>query len=184
MIFDVFEIIDNSNFDYILIENVPMFLQMYFPYEGKILLLKNILEIKYGNKYNINIVVPPDFDKKQLVKNPNFKYLEQGISLHEYLFITAKSSIVLDIQIIYQKGFTFRIFEATHYKKKIITTDPKVKELEFYHPDNILIFTENTSSEEITIFLTKPYHPIDENLINKYRLDYWLENRIISHQNG
>ena len=134
--------------------------------------------------YNINIVVPPDFDKKQLVKNPNFKYLEHGISLHDYLFITAKSSIVLDIQIIYQKGFTFRIFEATHYKKKIITTNPKVKELEFYHPDNILIFTENTSSEEITNFLTKPYHLIDENLINKYRLDHWLENRLISHQNG
>ena len=39
-------------------------------------------------------------------------------------------------------------------------------------------------SEEITNFLTKPYHLIDENLINKYRLDHWLENRLISHQNG
>ncbi len=55
LIFDVFEIIDNSNFDYILIENVPMFLQMYFPYDGKILLLKDILEIKYGKTYNIDI---------------------------------------------------------------------------------------------------------------------------------
>ncbi len=32
LIFDVFEIIDQSDFDYILIENVPMFLKMYFTY--------------------------------------------------------------------------------------------------------------------------------------------------------
>ena len=55
LIFDVFEIIDKSNFKYILIENVPMFLQMYFPFEGKILLLKDILNIKYEEKYNIEI---------------------------------------------------------------------------------------------------------------------------------
>jgi len=55
LIFDVFDIIDNANFDYILIENVPRFLKMYFPYKDEILLLEKIIELKYKNIYNIEI---------------------------------------------------------------------------------------------------------------------------------
>ena len=55
LIFDVFEIIDKADFDYILIENVPRFLKMYFPYEGEILLLEDIIQRKYQDKYNIEI---------------------------------------------------------------------------------------------------------------------------------
>lgn len=55
LIFHVFEIIDNSNFDYILIENVPKFLDMFFPYDWKYLTLEEILKIKYSSKYEIKI---------------------------------------------------------------------------------------------------------------------------------
>jgi DNA (cytosine-5)-methyltransferase 1 len=57
LIFDAFEIIDSSNFDYILIENVPRFLKMYFPYDGNLLLLEDIIERKYSEKYKISIEV-------------------------------------------------------------------------------------------------------------------------------
>lgn len=57
LIFDVFDIIDQSNFDYILIENVPRFLKMFFPYEDKILLLEEIIKLKYQNIYQIDIDV-------------------------------------------------------------------------------------------------------------------------------
>ena len=117
--------------------------------------------------------------EKKKKKNRNKKIDYEALNLGKQDIKSSKDNIV-NSDILKSKYFGL----ATHYKKKIITTNPKVKELEFYHPDNILIFTENTSSEEITIFLTKPYHLIDENLINKYRLDHWLENRLISHQNG
>ncbi len=52
LIFDVFDIIDSSDFDYILIENVPRFLKMYFPYQNEVLLLEAIIELKY----KINII--------------------------------------------------------------------------------------------------------------------------------
>jgi DNA (cytosine-5)-methyltransferase 1 len=55
LIFDVFDIIDKSDFDYILIENVPRFLKMYFPYNNDILLLEDIIKLKYHNKYAIDI---------------------------------------------------------------------------------------------------------------------------------
>lgn len=47
------EIIDECDFDYILIENVPTFLDMYFPYDGEYLKLEQILEKKYSSKYFI-----------------------------------------------------------------------------------------------------------------------------------
>lgn len=57
LVLEVFDFIDQLDLDYILIENVPRFLKMYFPYNGKLLLLSDILELKYGKKYKIDIRV-------------------------------------------------------------------------------------------------------------------------------
>ena len=62
LILEVLDIIDSCDFDYILIENVPRFIQMYFPYEGEYLRLEDILKRKYGDKYNIDIKVLNDKD--------------------------------------------------------------------------------------------------------------------------
>ncbi|WP_299266250.1 DNA cytosine methyltransferase [Leptotrichia wadei] len=57
LVFHILDIIDIQDFDYILIENVPRFLELYFPYEDKFYLLKDILEKKYSKKYIIDIKV-------------------------------------------------------------------------------------------------------------------------------
>lgn len=57
LVFYVLDIIDKNNFDYILIENVPKFLRLYFPYEGKATKLIDILKSKYSKKYNIESMV-------------------------------------------------------------------------------------------------------------------------------
>jgi modification methylase hgaIA len=51
----VIEIIDNNDFDYILIENVPKFLNMKYSYNGKLQILEDFLNAKYSLKYNIKI---------------------------------------------------------------------------------------------------------------------------------
>lgn len=55
LILSVLDIIDKSNFDYILIENVPRFIEMYFPYQNEYLLLKDILKRQYSQKYHIHV---------------------------------------------------------------------------------------------------------------------------------
>ena len=57
LILQALEIIDECDFDYILIENVPRFIEMYFPYNGEYLLLEEILKKKYADKYEIDIRV-------------------------------------------------------------------------------------------------------------------------------
>ncbi len=57
LVFDIFDVIDNKNFEYILIENVPRFLTMFFPYNGGFFNLEEIIKDKYENTYNIDIKV-------------------------------------------------------------------------------------------------------------------------------
>lgn len=54
LILSVLDIVDRCDFDYVLIENVPRFLEMYFPYENGYFLLEEILNKKYANKYIID----------------------------------------------------------------------------------------------------------------------------------
>lgn len=54
LVFYVFDIIERNDFDYILIENVPKFLKLYFPYNNKLEKLVDICKDKYSDKYNID----------------------------------------------------------------------------------------------------------------------------------
>lgn len=53
LILSALNIIDRCDFDYVLIENVPTFLEMYFPYENDYFKLEEILNRKYSSKYKI-----------------------------------------------------------------------------------------------------------------------------------
>ncbi len=57
LIFHALEVIDRCNFDFIIIENVPKFIEMYFPYKDQYCHLESILRSKYSTKYHIDIRV-------------------------------------------------------------------------------------------------------------------------------
>ncbi len=67
LILSALDIIDSSDLDYILIENVPKFIEMYFPYQGEFLLLEDILRRKYKKNYRIevNILNAKDYGVSQ-----------------------------------------------------------------------------------------------------------------------
>lgn len=57
LVLEVLDIIDSCDFDYILIENVPKFIEMYFPFDGGYFQLEQILKKKYSEKYEIEVKV-------------------------------------------------------------------------------------------------------------------------------
>ena len=57
LVFYAMDMIDACDFDYIMIENVPKFLKLYFPYKGELKLLIDIFNDKYGNKYHVDSFV-------------------------------------------------------------------------------------------------------------------------------
>ena len=85
LIFDVMEIIDKFDFKYILIENVPRYLKMYFPYKKKYLLLEDILKKKYGEKYEIDIKVlnSKDYGVPQNRERAIIKIYKKGLKWEE-----------------------------------------------------------------------------------------------------
>ena len=82
LIFNVFDIIDSHNFNFILIENVPRFLKMYFPYNGQFLLLEEIIRIKYEEKYSIEIDVldAKDYEIPQTRPRAIIKIYKKGLN--------------------------------------------------------------------------------------------------------
>ena len=82
LIFYVFDMIDSCDFDYILIENVPKFLSMYFPYEGEIKSLIDIVNHKYDDKYNIEsfILNAKDFGVPQSRPRCFIKIWKKGLT--------------------------------------------------------------------------------------------------------
>ena len=53
LVFDIMDVIDKKDFNYIMIENVPRFLTMFFPYKNGFSTLEEILNDKYNDKYII-----------------------------------------------------------------------------------------------------------------------------------
>ncbi|MFA5471767.1 MAG: DNA cytosine methyltransferase, partial [Acholeplasmataceae bacterium] len=82
LIFYVFDIMDKHDFDYILIENVPKYLKLYFPFDEKYLKLEEIVNIKYSNKYNIETFVlnAADYGVPQSRPRGFIKIYKKGLS--------------------------------------------------------------------------------------------------------
>ena len=57
LIFSVLNVIDSLDLDVIVIENVPKFFKLFFPYKGSYLGIVDILKEKYLNKYIIEPIV-------------------------------------------------------------------------------------------------------------------------------
>ena len=53
LVFDILDVIDKKDFDYILMENVSGFLTIKLPYKDKLCTLEEILNDKYVSKYRI-----------------------------------------------------------------------------------------------------------------------------------
>lgn len=67
LIFYAMDMIDECDFNFILIENVPKFLKLYFPYKGELHLLVDIFKDKYSDRYEVDSFVlnAKDYDVPQ-----------------------------------------------------------------------------------------------------------------------
>lgn len=82
LVFDVMDIIDQCNFNYIIFENVPKFIDMLFPYEGKYQNLGDILKSQYASIYDIDIRVlnAKDYGVPQSRPRSIIKMWKKGLS--------------------------------------------------------------------------------------------------------
>ena len=81
LIFDVFDIIDGILPNYVFIENVPKFLEMYYPFNGDVCILTDILAKKYEKEYEIKYGVydASDYGVPQVRKRAFVRMFKKGL---------------------------------------------------------------------------------------------------------
>lgn len=85
-----------------------------------------------------------------------------------------KSRIVIDIQHPKQTGLTMRTIEALGAHKKIITTNVKVKEYDFYKQSNILVVDRKKPIISAD-FLKNEWVDVPQDVYEKYSLKSWIK---------
>ena len=86
-----------------------------------------------------------------------------------------RSKVVLDIQHPSQTGLTMRTVEMIGAKKKIITTNQRIKDYDFYNPTNILCIDRDYIRLSETFFDTA-YEALDPRIYHSYSVEGWLED--------
>ncbi|RAJ13165.1 hypothetical protein [Olleya aquimaris] len=143
-----------------------------YRYEAMERLAKYIHEKQWSKE--ILVLGPDDLTSEYLT------IIHQQIPVDEVAKKINKSKIIIEIQRKEQVGLSFRIFEALGHRKKLITTNADVVNYDFYHPQNILVIDE----DNINIpedFVTSPYIPVKDDILNQYRLNYWI-NKVFDLQ--
>ena len=93
-----------------------------------------------------------------------------------------RTKVILDLMRENQYGLSFRVFEAMALEKKIITDNEKIKNYDFYNPNNILVLDKDFSNITKEFFET-PYQSLLEEIYEKYTLEKWVE-RVFNLENN
>lgn len=108
-----------------------------------------------------------------------FKSLAKG----EVMALIRRARIVVDIERPVQTGYTMRTMEMLGACRKLITTNPKINEAAFFHPDNQL-YIDRQQPVVPAEFLTSPWHPMPAGSMRTYSLDGWLDEVLPSTAAG
>lgn len=113
-------------------------------------------------------------DRKPLFVNmPKDELKHYMLSLEETYSLYQRSKIVVDFTNPEQTGFTQRTFEAMGNGCKLITSNPYVKELDFYNEKNVLVY-EGADIQIPEWFVREPYEKPDRLVREKYSLTNWI----------
>lgn len=129
---------------------------------GLIETFANLIKGKYSYQFDIYVKE----EKKIDMSNPLFNYFSQYIPFPEYLNRVFESRCLIDFNT--TTNITFRTLESLIFKKKYISNNQRLKEMDFYNPNNIFIADDNTTLEDIEEFLNLPYIEIDRSILERY----------------
>ena len=109
------------------------------------------------------------------------QYEPKVIGYREMLKEIEKTAVLLEVQKKEQRGLTFRPFEALGLNKKLITTNPEIRNYDFYDETNILILDQDKMNIDLPrAFFETAYRPIPAEKREKYHLKNWIKTMLSS----
>ncbi len=115
------------------------------------------------------------FSNKKRKSISNVELIYEGYSYRQSIDLTQGSEFLLDLHNSIHDGLSFRIFESIGYDKKLITDNQLVRDYDFYNPNNIFVF-ENNTFQDFDPFIKSPYQQLDVVIKQKYSFTSWLQN--------
>ena len=85
----------------------------------------------------------------------------------------AHSRAIVDCLSPWQSGMTLRPLEAMFYSKKLITNQVSIKEMDFYYPDNVFVWGDD-SPDDLKAFMSCPVKAVPAAVKQSYNLQGWL----------
>jgi hypothetical protein len=144
-------------------------------YDERLKIVLKILTYLKNKKKSTKIYI--HCNKKKIIKqnkNSDIIYFNKPISIIESEKLFQNSKVILDVQKKIQKGLTFRVFEAMGNRKKLITTNTDIINYDFYNPNNIFIWREDTKEIPESFFNTN-YQELPKEIFEKYNIDNWVK---------
>lgn len=144
---------------------------------GDLIFLHKLLG-KIYNKIKFCVLIQPErVDVLPEYVVENMEVIHRVVNYEEHLRQVAHSEIIVDLVISEHRGFSFRIMEGIKFGKKVITTNDKIRDADFYHPHNFYILRPD-NVQDLKEFLAKPYVPLDQEMRSKYGFTAWLQSKI------
>lgn len=171
-----YNLVKTNNFYYITDSQIIPNYDIFFlgTYDSRFEKLKNI--VSHLEKQNIRVHAKLFSKSKKIIRENstnNISFFWETIPFPESYKYNQNTNIILDISHNNQSGLSFRPFEALGLKKKLITTNPKIIEYDFYNPNNIFIWEDDTTIIPKSFFDT-PYVNIPDAIYDKYSLKNWV----------
>lgn len=95
------------------------------------------------------------------------------LNFKKTLNILSSFEAVIDIHHAKQAGLTMRTIEMIGAKKKLITTNKKIKEYDFYSANNVCLLNRDHPFID-SGFFKKPWAEVDEKIYDRYSLKQWV----------
>ena len=114
-----------------------------------------------------------EFRASYMSDRPKDKRLKYKIWCHydEYLENVLEYSGILDVAYQPNSGLSLRTLESIFFHKKLITTNPLVKDCDFYDENNIYVWGHSDMS--LSEFLSRPYRPVPDSICQPYLISSW-----------
>ena len=119
------------------------------------------------------------FNKKYI--KTKFIILEKGdknIPYYDVLRYILEFSVILDILQDGQQGNSLRPMESIFFRKKLVTNDRRIVDMDFYSSENIFVLGMD-NIDMLYSFIKQPYVEIDKSIVEKYDFDNWVNRFFI-----
>jgi hypothetical protein len=89
--------------------------------------------------------------------------------------VHSRSKAILDIEHPNQTGLTMRTFEAIGSRRKLITTNTRIEEYEFFDRENICVI-DRARPRVPAAFLESPFLSISPAVYRRYSIEGWMDD--------